>query len=90
MAIQVDMIPKMAPGKFGSNLEDTIVIADEKLRQDLQTKYPETFKRIERRRNFITDALNVKIKPEVLPLSNYPGVLRPFLLNRGRILEVVK
>ena len=89
MAIQVDMIPKMAPGKFGSNLEDTIVIADKRLRQDLQTKYPETFKRIERRRNFITDVLNIKIKPEVLPLSNYPAVLRPFLLNRNRSLRIV-
>jgi len=90
MAIQVDMIPKMAPGKFGSNLEDTIVIADKRLRQDLQTKYPETFKRIERRRNFITSVLNIKIKPEVLPLSNYPAVLRPFLLNRNGTLTVVK
>jgi Xaa-Pro aminopeptidase len=90
MAIQVDMIPKMAPGKFGSNLEDTIVIADKKLRQDLQTKHPETFKRIERRRNFITNVLNIKIKPEVLPLSNYPAVLRPFLLNRNEALTVVK
>jgi hypothetical protein len=90
MAIQVDMIPKMAPGKFGNNLEDTIVIADKNLRQDLQTKYPETFKRIERRRNFITETLNIKIKPEVLPLSNYPAVLKPFLLSKDRILRVVK
>jgi len=90
MAIQVDMIPRMTPGKFGNNLEDTIIIADKKLRQDLQTKYPETFKRIERRRDFVTDVLNIKIKPEVLPLSNYPAVLRPFLLNRSRILKVAK
>lgn len=90
MAIQVDMIPRMAPDMFGTNLEDTIVMADEELRQDLETKYPETFKRIERRRNFITEILNVKIKPEIIPLSNYPAVLRPFLLDRTRILRVVR
>jgi len=90
MAIQMDMIPRMAPGMFGTNLEDTIVIADEKLRQDLETKYPETIKRIELRRNFITEILNVKIKPEIIPLSNYPAVLRPFLLDRNRILRVVR
>jgi hypothetical protein len=75
---------------FGTNLEDTIVMADEELRQDLETKYPETFKRIERRRNFITEILNVKIKPEIIPLSNFPVVLRPFLLDRTRILRVVR
>ena len=90
MAIQVDMIPKMAPGMFGTNLEDTIVMADEELRQDLETKYPETFKRIERRRNFITEVLNVKIRPELIPLSNYPAVLRPFLLDILRVLRVVR
>ena len=90
MAIQVDMIPKMSPGDFGSNVEDTIVIADERLRQELEQKYPETFNRIERRRNFITEVLNIKINPEVLPLSNYPAVLRPFLLDRNGVLKVVR
>lgn len=90
MAIQVDMIPKMPPGNFGNNVEDTIVIADEKLRQGLEQKYPESFNRIELRRNFITDVLGIKIKPEILPLSNLPTVLRPFLLDRSRILKVVK
>jgi len=89
MAIQVDMIPRMPKSDFGNNLEDTIVMADEKLQQELEQKYPETFNRIERRRNFITEALNIKIKPEVLPLSNYPVVLRPFLLDRNGILKVV-
>jgi Xaa-Pro aminopeptidase len=90
MAIQVDMIPKVGPDMFGTNLEDTMVMADEELRQDLETKYPETFKRIERRRNFVTGVLNVKIRPEIMPLSNYPAVLRPFLLDRTRILRAVR
>jgi len=90
MAIQVDIIPRMPPGDFGSNVEDTIVIADEKLRQDLEEKYPETFNRIERRRNFITEVLNIKIKLEILPLSNYPAVLRPFLLDRNGVLKVIR
>jgi len=90
MAINVDMIPKMTPGKSGNNLEDTIVIADKDLRHELQAKYPDVFERIERRRNFITGVLNIKIKPEVLPLSNYPAVLRPFLLDRSRILRLVR
>jgi hypothetical protein len=89
MALQVDMIPKMASGSFGNNLEDTIILADKPLRDELQTHYPEAFERIERRRNFIQDSLNIKIRPEILPLSNYPAVLRPFLLN-SRCLKVAK
>jgi len=87
MALQADMIPKMSSDKFGNNLEDTVVLADKALRDNLRTQYPETCKRIERRRKFMQDSLHIKIKPEVLPLSNYPAVLRPFLLN-SRCLKV--
>ena len=90
MAIQADMIPKMLPGELGNNLEDTVVIADDKLRQDLKEKYPEAYGRIEQRRNFITEVLGIKIKPEVLSLSNYPIVLRPFLLDRDGMLKIVR
>ena len=87
MALQVDMIPKMGSSKFGNNLEDTVVLADEALRENLRAQYPDIYERIERRRNFMQESLDIKIKPEVLPLSNYPAVLRPFLLNR-RSLKV--
>jgi hypothetical protein len=87
MALQVDMIPKMSSNKFGNNLEDTVVLADQALRDNLRMQYPEAYRRIERRRAFMQDSLHMKIKPEVLPLSNYPAVLRPFLLN-NRCLKV--
>lgn len=87
MALQSDMIPKMGSDKFGNNLEDTIVLADKTLRDNFRTQYPEAYERIERRREFMQNSLHIEIKPEVLPLSNYPAVLRPFLLN-SRCLKV--
>jgi hypothetical protein len=35
------------------------------------------------RRAFMAGVLGIKLKPEVLPLSNLPGYLPPFWLSPG-------
>jgi hypothetical protein len=86
MAIQVDMIPKLSSNEFGVNVEDTIVLADEELQDQLRSKYPETFNRIKKRQDFMINTLGIHLNPEVLPLSNDPAVLRPFLLSKEKAL----
>jgi len=86
MMIQVDLITSVPKGKFGTNLEDGIALADEDLRSRLEEKYPETYQRIEERRRFMSDVLGIRLHDDVLPLSNYPAVLRPFLLSDQKIL----
>lgn len=87
MAIQVDVIPATGTPYFTTNIEDGIALADEALRHDFATKYPEAWRRIQARRAFMIEVLGIRIKPEVLPFSNIPAYLPPFLLAPYRALR---
>jgi len=86
MMLQSDMIPIVPAPKFGVNVEDTIVLADEKLRSSLRNRHPEMWHRIERRREFMTTRLGLSLNPEILPLCDNAAVLRPFLLAKNMVL----
>ncbi len=88
MAFQVDVIPATGTDYFTTNIEDGIAIADEPLRRELQLKFPEAWGRIEARRRFMTEVLGIDLKPEVLPFSNIPAYLPPFLLSPRRVMTV--
>ncbi len=81
MAIQVDVIPATGSDYHTTNIEDTVVLADEALRAAFRQRYPEAWGRIERRRAFMRDVLGIRLKPEVLPFSNLAAHLTPYLLN---------
>ena len=88
MAFQVDVIPATGTEYFTTNIEDEIALADERLRDDFRAQYPEAGSRIERRRAFMNDELGIRLKPEVLPFSNIPAYLPPFLLSPTRVMAV--
>jgi hypothetical protein len=81
MALQCDIIPATGTVYFMSNIEDGIALADENLRSELKTKFPEMWNRIERRRAFMKDSLGITLKPEVLPFSNLAAWLPPFWMS---------
>lgn len=86
MAFQVDVIPATGTAYFTSNIEDGIALADEALRADLAARHPAAWARIQARRAFMTEALGIRLKPEVLPFSNIPAYLPPFLLSPQRAM----
>jgi hypothetical protein len=88
MAIQVDVIPATHSPWFTTNIEDGIALADAPLRDAFAARYPEAWRRITRRRAFMADVLGIQLKPEVLPFSNIPAYLPPFLLSPRRVLAV--
>ena len=88
MAFQVDVIPATGTEYFTTNIEDGIALADEPLREAFADKYPEAWERIQKRRAFMSDRLGIALKPEVLPFSNIPAYLPPFLLNTSRAMVV--
>lgn len=90
MCLQMDIIPSTSSDYAAPNCEDGIAIADEELRRNLKDLYPDVYQRIENRRNFMKEVLNIQIKPEILPLSNLTGLYRPFVLNREKALVVGK
>ncbi len=87
MAIQVDVIPS-SPVYFSTRMEDGIVIADATLRRDLQKRWPDAYERCQARRRFMTEALGIELPDEVLPLSNIPAIVPPFLLKPNTLIAL--
>ena len=74
-------IPATGTDYFTTNLEDGIALADQTLREALAISYPAAWARIQVRRSFMRDALGIDLHPDVLPFSNIPAYLPPFLLS---------
>ncbi|AEE52365.1 aminopeptidase P family N-terminal domain-containing protein [Haliscomenobacter hydrossis] len=88
MAMQVDVIPGTGTAYHTSNIEDGIALADESLREEIAQKFPEMWQRIQARRKFMAEVIGIKLKPEVLPFSNIPAYLPPYLLSPEKVLKV--
>lgn len=85
-ALQADLIPVAPKGYYGSNAEDSLCLADGALRTRWQKEAPESWARIQARRRFMTETLGYALPEEILPFSNIPGVVRPFMLDRSRAI----
>ena len=81
MAFQVDVIPATGTDYFTTNIEDGVALADAPLRAAFAAGYPEAWSRIQARRRFMSDALGISLHEDVLPFSNIPAYLPPFLLR---------
>jgi hypothetical protein len=88
MALQVDVIPGTGTDFFTTNIEDGVALADGSLRDTLAAAYPAAWRRIQARRQFMSDALGIALHPDVLPFSNIPAYLPPFLLRPDRAMTV--
>jgi hypothetical protein len=90
MAMQVDIIPATGTEYFTTNIEDGIALADSSLRAEFATAYPEAWGRVQARRTFMESALGISLHPDVLPFSNIPAFLPPFLLDPGRAMALAE
>lgn len=81
MVFQVDIIPTPLPAGKMLNCEDTLAIAGETLRAEIQASYPEMWQRIQARRAYMQDQLGLSLAQELLPLSDGPAYLPPFWLT---------
>jgi hypothetical protein len=88
MALQTDIIPSPLPAGKSLNCEDTVAIADARLRTELQSTYPDVWGRISARRAFMRDQLGIALADEVLPLSTAPAYLPPFWLKNRMVCAV--
>ncbi|RYE11125.1 MAG: hypothetical protein EOP22_01200 [Hyphomicrobiales bacterium] len=85
-AIQCDIIPAAGHPYYGANIEDGIALLDERGRAELRDKFPAVAARVEARRAFMADVLGIRLKPEVMPLSNLAAAYPPFLLAPDRLM----
>lgn len=80
MTLQADVIPATGTEYFTTNIEDGLAIADAGLRRLFARRYPEAWARIVARRTFMRDTIGIELHEDVLPFSNTPTLLAPFLL----------
>lgn len=88
MHMQVDVIPTPMKAGWALNCEDSIVFADEGLRDELARAYPDVWSRIVARRKFVTETLGVNIADSVLPLSSTPLCLPPLWMKHDHLLAL--
>ena len=88
MVMQVDIIPATGGPYFTTNIEDGIALADDTLRAELAAAFPDLWARVQARRSFMREALGIELHPDVLPLSNIPAYLPPFLLDPRRVMSL--
>jgi hypothetical protein len=81
MAVQCDIIPTPIPAGTALNCEDSIVLADEALRAEIASRYPELWARIDRNRDLMQHQLGLTLRPETLPLSLANAYLPPAWLS---------
>lgn len=89
MAFQCDIIPTPLPHGVGLNCEDSVVIADKDLREELKEKHPNVWARIEARQTFVREKLGIDLNDEVLPLSTNPAYYNPLWLAPEKALVLV-
>jgi hypothetical protein len=89
MVLQCDIIPTGIRAGWTTNCEDTIAIADARLRAELEARHPDLWSRIRSRQEYVRDQLGVQIRDEVLPLSCTNAYLRPFWLASESALAFV-
>jgi hypothetical protein len=88
MAFQVDIIPATGTRYFTTNIEDGLALADAALRASFAAAYPDAWGRIQRRRSFMANALGIELHEDVLPFSNIPAFLPPFVLRPDRAMTL--
>ena len=87
-ALQVDVIPATGTDYFTTNIEGGRAVADESMRRAFATGYPEAWGRIQARRRFMAEALGIELHPDVLPFSNLPAYLPPFVLRPNSVMTL--
>lgn len=86
MILQIDIIPSVA-GYTGVSAEECVALADAALKQQIQTAYPDLWERIETRRAYIKEVLNISLSDDLLPMSNTVAYLRPFFLAKDSAFQ---
>ena len=88
MALQVDVIPGTGSPYFTTNIEDGIALADETSRAEFEHKYPK-YGGAFRHGGFVHDGLEIYLESEVLPFSDSPAYLTPYLPSPHKGMRVV-
>jgi hypothetical protein len=86
-ALPLDIIPITGSAYHTAQIQGGIVLADEALGAELQTSYPDVWRRVEACRDMRGGVFGVTQHDEVLPLSNVAVTWAPFPFSRVTVQE---
>ena len=89
MIFQLDIIPNDAV-YCAPNIEDGVLVADEALREQIRRDYPEVYARMMLRREFAEKVIGLKLKPELMPMSNCFAWFNPYMMSKDMAVVVRK
>ena len=87
MIFQVDFIPNQK-GHQGVSAESTVAIADQDLRAKIKENHPELWDRIEKRRKYMKEELNIDLDESLLPMASTLAYYRPFMMDKDTAIAV--
>lgn len=86
MVMQSDVIPSH-PDYYSSRMEDAYALAGPALRAEIHRLSPDCLARCDARRHWMRATLGFPVSDGVLPLTNLPAVVSPYLLNPSLLLS---
>lgn len=72
MIFQIDIIPSME-GMSGVSAESTVVLADQKLKDEIKEQYSDMWERMMERKEYMRSELNIQLSEDVLPMCSTVG-----------------
>lgn len=87
MMFQIDMIPSR-PNMAGVSAESTVLLADEKLKNEIQIQYPDLWERMQKRIAYLKNELHIDLSDDLLPMCSTVAYLHPYLLNKDHAFVV--
>jgi hypothetical protein len=87
MAIQADVIPS-SKTYYSSRMEEGVILADTNLRLALAREFPACLLRCEARRRFMRETLGIALSESVLPLSNIPALVAPWMMKPNQVFAL--
>ena len=86
MAIQCDFTAAFPTKGISVHAEDGIIIANRAMQEEIRKISPDSFKRMQTRRDFMNNILGIHLAPDVLPTSDMPAVIFPYLRDLRTVL----
>ena len=86
MMIQCDFTSIDPKTGLIAHAEDGILLADADMRKKIEAASPNAWKRIQERRRFMIDVLGIRLSEDILPTSDIPGVIFPYLQDLSIVI----
>ncbi len=90
MLIQCDFTSALKDENFAVHAEDGIIVADSALQKEMEAMAPKAYARMKLRQKFMREELGIQIDDCILPTSDMPAIVYPYLKELDYVLAIEK